>query len=234
MPPCPREARLPDLLERIDLELLPQLSLRSIQPHNPVRVEAIPAPWQVLGSGNYAAALLHPHHPALVVKVYAPGRPGLEQEAEVYRRIGRHRAYSHCFHVGRGFLVLQRLPGITLYDCLRRGVPIPAQVIADVDAALVHARQRGMQGNDVHGRNVLLHRGRGLIVDISDFLNPEPCTAWRDLRWAYFRFYLPLILPLGLRAPAPVLDALRHGYRLHRRLRRWWRRRCPQPDRGLA
>jgi hypothetical protein len=55
----------------------------------------------------------------------------------------------------------------------------------------------------------VLHRGRGLIVDISDFLNPEPCRAWQDLRWAYHVFYRPLIAPLGLRAPAPLLDGVR-------------------------
>jgi hypothetical protein len=223
--PCPSEACLPDLLERIERELLPQLSLRSVHPHDPVRVETLPSPWQTLGSGNYAAALLHPRHPELVVKVYAPGRPGLAQEAEVYRRIGSHRAYSRCFHVGSGYLVLQRLHGITLYECLRRGVLIPAQVIADVDAAIAHAQRHGLQGHDLHGRNVMLHRGRGLIVDISDFLNPDPCTAWRDLRWAYFWLYRPVILPLRLRAPGSLLDAVRRGYRLYRRLRHWrgWR-----------
>lgn len=35
----------------------------------------------------------------------------------------------------------------------------------------------------MHGRSLMLHRGRGLIVDISDFLKPEPCRAWQDLRW---------------------------------------------------
>lgn len=66
---------------------------------------------------------------------------------------------------------------------------------------------------------VVLHRGRGLIVDISAFLNPEPCRAWQDLRWAYHVLYLPLIAPLGLRVPPPLLDGVRRGYRLVRRLR---------------
>ena len=218
--PAPSAApSLPALLQRIDDQLLTALRLHSADPHDPVHVLAIPDPWRPLGCGNYAAVLQHPHHPELVVKVYAPGRPGLEAEAEVYRRIGVHPAFSRCFHAAEGYLVLRRLHGTTLYDCLRRGIPIPRQAIDDIDAALTYARSRGLHGHDVHGRNVMLHRGRGLIVDISDFLNPEPCRAWQDLRWAYHVLYRPLIAPLGLRAPAPLLDGVRRGYRLVRRLR---------------
>ena len=153
----------------------------------------------------------------MVVKVYGPERPGLEQEAEVYRRIGHHPAFSQCFHVGEGYLVLRRLQGTTLYDCLRQGIPIPAQVINDMDAALAYAMARGLHGHDMHGRNLMLHRGRGLIVDISDFLNPQPCRAWEDLRWAYRIFYRPLIGPFGLRVSGSVLDGVRRSYRLVRR-----------------
>lgn len=220
MPAPSADTSLPALLQRIEEQLLPALQLHSPDPHDPVRVLAIPDPWRPLGCGNYAAVLHHPRHPALVVKVYAPGRPGLEAEAEVYRRIGVHPAFSRCFHVGERYLVLRRLHGTTLYDCLRRGIPIPLQAIEDVDAALAYAQSRGLHGHDVHGRNVMLHGGRGLVVDISDFLNPEPCHAWRDLRWAYHLLYRPLIGPLGLRAPGPLLDGVRKGYRLVRRLRR--------------
>ena len=215
------EHRLPQLLEQIENQLLPALVVQSIDPHDPVEVVSLPLPWRHLGAGNYAAVLLHPHHPELVVKVYAPGRPGLNEEAEVYRRIGRHPALSRCFHVGENYLVLRRLHGTTLYDCLRTGVPIPAQAIEDIDSALDYAASCGLHGHDVHGRNVMLYQGRGLIVDISDFLNPEPCRAWRDLRWAYHRLYRPLIAPLGLRAPGPVLDMVRRSYRIYRHMRGW-------------
>ena len=211
---------LPQLLECIHSQLLPGLCIHCPDPHDPVRVLSLPRPWRRLGCGNYAAVLHHPHHPELVVKVYGPGRPGLEQEAEVYRRIGSHPAFSQCFHVGDGYLVLRRLHGTTLYDCLRQGIPIPPRVIADVDEALAYATGRGLHAHDVHGRNVMQQQGRGVIVDISDFLNPEPCRAWRDLRWAYRMVYRPLIAPLRLRVPGTVLDGVRRGYRQVRRLRK--------------
>jgi hypothetical protein len=213
---------LAELLERIHNQLLPELRIHCPDPHDPVRVLSLPRPWRTLGCGNYATVLHHPSHPDLVVKVYAPGRAGLEQEAEVYRRIGAHPSFSQCFHVGEGYLVLRRLHGTTLYDCLRQGIPIPSRAIADIDAALAYAVARGLNGHDVHGRNVMLHQGRGLVVDISDFLDQEPCRSWQDLRWAYHTLYRPLIAPLGLRVPGGILDVVRRSYRLYRRLRARW------------
>lgn len=192
---------------------------------------------RTLGCGNYAAVLLHPFHPELVVKVYAPGRPGLSQEAEVYRRIGDHPAFSSCLHVGEDYLVLRRLHGTTLYDCVRQGRLIPLQVVRDIDAAIAYAESRGLHGHDVHCRNVLMHRGRGRIVDISDFLKSEPCCAWRDLRRAYHLVYRPVIAPLRLRVPTPLLERVRRGYRLYRWLRAsrsWVIRRRMDPGGGVA
>jgi hypothetical protein len=203
--------------ETVQQDLLPQLSLASLDPHNPVVVHQVPYPWKCLGAGNYAAVFVHPDYPEQVVKVYAPGRPGIEAEVEVYRRLGNHPAYSRCYAYGTNFLVLQRLRGVTLYDCLQQGILIPPQVIHDIDAALDYARQRGLHPHDVHGRNVMLSEGRGLVVDISDFLNAAPCRAWEDVKRAYWWIYRPLVRPLRLRVPYVLLDGVRAGYRLFRR-----------------
>lgn len=203
------------MIGEIERELLPVLQVESEDPHDPVVVKKIPKPWRLLGAGNYAAVLTHPEYSDLVVKVYAPGRPGLEEEAEVYRRLGKHPAYSECFHYGKRYLVLLRLSGITLYNCIRRGIPIPRQVIEDIDEALAYAVSKGLNPHDVHGKNVMLKDGRGFVVDVSDFLKPEPCTMWDDLKKAYDKFYLP---PLH-RLPVPdfVLNAVRKGYRFFKK-----------------
>lgn len=206
------------LVERITRELLPALRLQSVRPHDPVVVQHAPEPWRVLGCGNYAAVLCHPDWPERVVKVYAPGRPGFEAEREVYRRLGAHPAYSECYWAADGVLLLRRLHGVTLYDALHRGLPIPPRVIQEIDEALEHARRRGLHPHDVHGRNVMMHEGHGLVVDVSDFLKPEDCTRWRDLKRGYHRVYRPLLMRLRLRVPYPVLDLLRLGYRVFRRV----------------
>jgi hypothetical protein len=189
-----------------------------------VVVHYVPAPWQTLGCGNYAAVFSHPDETEVVVKVYAPGRSGCVEEVEVYRRLGSHPAFSECFHAGENFLVLKRLHGVTLYDCMHKGLKIPRQVIQDIDQALDYARDRGLFPHDVHGRNVMMSQGHGLVVDVSDFLHREACSAWDDLKKAYYWFYLPVLSPLGLRLPYFLLDGVRASYRLLRRVRRWVKR----------
>lgn len=211
------ELSAPGLAALVERELLPGLELESRNPKHPVVARRVPPPWRLLGAGNYAAVLAHPGHPELVVKVYAPGRPGLAAEVEVYRRLGDHPAYSRCLHAGEGYLVLRRLEGVTLWDAVRRGIPIPGRVIRDVDEALDHARSRGLRPHDVHGRNVMMHDGRGLVVDVSDFLKEEECARWRDLKRAYRLLYRPLLRPLRVRVPLALLNGVR---RAHRRLRR--------------
>ncbi|MEH1965410.1 serine/threonine protein kinase [Nostoc sp.] len=202
------------LLESIYQQLLPSLQIESVNPRNPIKVSYLPEPWQLLGKGNYAAVVYHPNHPESVVKIYAPGRPGYEEEVEVYHRLGSHPAFSECFYAKDAFLVLKRLYGTTLYDCMHLGLPIPKQVIQDIDKALDYAQSRGLYPHDVHGRNVMMHQGKGLVVDISDFLHSEACSKWNDLKKAYYCLYFPVFYPLRLRLPYFALDMIRKCYRL--------------------
>ncbi len=200
-------------IESIYQGLLPGLQIESVDPHDPVEVRYLPAPWQLLGRGNYAAVVYHPDYPDQVVKIYAPGRPGFEEEVEVYRRLGPHRAFSECFYAGENFLVLKRLYGVNLYDCIPRGLRIPIQVIRDVDEALNYAQRRGLHPHDIHGRNVMMYHNRGFVADISDFLHEETCSKWDNLKKAYYWLYRPFLSPLKLRIPYFVLDFVRKTYR---------------------
>ncbi|MEM7591402.1 MAG: serine/threonine protein kinase [Cyanobacteria bacterium P01_A01_bin.83] len=206
------------LVASICQELLPSLQLSSIHPHNPVVVDRVTEPWQLLGTGNYAAVFYHSTYPNLVVKIYAPGKEGWSEEAEVYRRLGAHPAFSQCLYAQDNFLVLQRLYGITLYDAVHQGLAIPPQVIEDIDLALEYARSRNLNPHDVHGRNVMMSsKGKGLVVDISDFLKSEPCCLWSDLKAAYAWLYIPLFSRYRLPLPYFVLDLVRASYRIWRR-----------------
>lgn len=209
------------LVQLVHRDLIPKLHVESLDPHNPVVVHDVPPPWYLLGAGNYAAVVAHPDYPDQVVKVYAPGRPGWAEEVEVYRRIGVHPAFSTCYASGENFLILKRLRGITLYDCLHQGLYIPAQVIRDIDQALDDARQRGLHPHDVHGRNVMMAQGRGLVVDISDFLQQDDCSAWRDLKRGYYWLYRPLFSWLRPRVSYRWLDTVRSLYRYYRHFLKW-------------
>ncbi|MGF1602202.1 MAG: serine/threonine protein kinase [Thermosynechococcaceae cyanobacterium] len=206
-------------IELIHRELLPRLQLESVDPHNPIAVHHLPIPWLLVGTGNYAAVVAHPDYPNLVVKIYAPSRPGFEAEVEVYRRLGEHPAFSQCFHAEEGFLILKRLHGVTLYECLHQGLKIPPQVIRDIDEALDYARSVGLNPHDVHGKNLMMDQGRGRVVDLSDFLKPEPCSVWEDLKQAYDLLYRPILSRLPVRFPYQFLNLTRFAYRLYRYVR---------------
>ncbi|MGD1950758.1 MAG: serine/threonine protein kinase [Leptolyngbyaceae cyanobacterium] len=214
--PIVNSVQLNRLVNSIYEDLRPRVSLESVRPHDPVKVHYVPYPWQVLGTGNYAAVFAHPQYPDLVVKLYAPNRPGFEDEVEVYRRIGAHPAFSQCFYAQDNFLVLKRLQGITLYNCLHKGLHIPKQVVLDIDRALDYARSRGLRPHDVHGKNVMMQQGQGLVVDISDFLREGSGSAWDDLKKFYYWVYRPFLAPLKVRLPLPLLDASRGVYRFLR------------------
>lgn len=213
------ELLLEKFCDRLETELRHNLKIVSEKPHDPVVVYHQPEPWQCLGTGNYAAVFCHPEFPDWVVKVYAPNRDGFEEEVEVYQRLGSHPAFSECYYAKDGILVLKRLYGITLYDCAHRGILIPKKVIQDIDQALAYAKKCGLNPHDVHGKNVMLTPdGKGLVVDISDFLKPEPCRAWRDLKRAYYWLYRPFIAGLRLKIPYALLDQVRAIYRLSKSL----------------
>ena len=197
----------------IQTSLLPHVVLESKDPHQPIVVKTLPEPWQLLGVGNYAGVFVHPDYPEQVVKIYAPGRPGWADEVLVYETLGEHPAFSRCYFAQSPFLVLKRLRGVTLYNCLSQGLLIPKQVILDIDRALGYAQQRGLYPHDVHGKNVMMSNGRGLVVDISDFLHTDPCPLWSHLRWGYYWIYRPFIAAFRFKIPYKFLDAFRAFYR---------------------
>lgn len=219
---CPRDLtkerkNLAKLITEIEEQLLPNLEISSINPNHPVVVTRVPKNWHILGRGNYAGVFYHENYNDIAVKIYAPGREGWSEEVDVYKRLGDHPAFSKCFYAQNNFLVLQRLYGTTLYDSLHQGLKIPRQVIKEIDLALEYARSRGLFPHDIHGRNAMMLDGKGLVVDISDFLNPEPCLAWSDLKIAYNWLYVPLFSWHRLPLPYFILDLVRFIYRLWRR-----------------
>lgn len=200
--------------------LLQEVRLESQSPIDPVVVHCVPPPWELIGTGNYAAVFFHPDYPQVVLKLYAPGRPGWEEEVQVYKFLGETRWFPICYHAAPGYIVMKKMDGISLFDCLRYGIPIPPQVIEDVEEALAVARKKGLYPHDVHGKNVLMDQGRGYLIDVSDYLKNIPDRKWKDLRKAYYRIYLPFLKDRGWKIPLWLMNAVRKGYRLYQNIKR--------------
>lgn len=207
-----------DLIHKINSELLKEVELRSVNGSDPIVVKGIPEAWSLIGAGNYAAVFCHHDFPKHAVKIYADGRGGIEEEKLVYKELGKHESFSECYYYGSNYLVLKRLKGITLYDCLRKGIHIPEKVIEDIDDAIDYARSRGLHPHDIHFKNLMMYEGRGIIVDVSDFLKDEYCPLWHDSKKFYYKVYrrIPFIVPI----PELLLNKTRKIYRLYKSFRK--------------
>ncbi|MES9684455.1 serine/threonine protein kinase [Gottfriedia acidiceleris] len=204
----------------IENELIPNVSLKSERPNDPIVVKDIPEGWKCIGSGNYAAVFIHHSETNVVVKVYGKDLDGLEKEVQVYKQLGEHPAYSKLIQFGVTYLVLKRLEGITLYNALANGVRIPESVIKDVNIALKYAISRGLNPYDVHGKNVMMKDGRGYVVDISDFYKKGKDEKWEDLVKAYYKLYKKTLYKVPIKIPLKFLDFTRHSYRFYKKLKR--------------
>lgn len=87
------------------------------------------------------------------------------------------------------FLVISFEEGITLYDCLLKGIHIPKQVIQDVENARDYAFSRGLNPRDIHLQNILLHEGRAKILDVSEYMKQGNDKRWEHLKQGYKEHY---------------------------------------------
>ncbi|MED1469484.1 serine/threonine protein kinase [Bacillus salipaludis] len=207
-------------IKLIENELLPNIQLISPNPFDPIFVRNQSKSWITIGNGNYAGVFSHHSDPGSVVKVYGRSPEELKKEIEVYKRLGNHETFSNLIAYGENYLVLKKLEGITLFNAIIKGIPIPETVIKDIDRGLDYARSVGLNPYDVHGKNVVMYEGRGYIVDVSDFYKVGYCSKWDDLKKAYYKIYQPFLLKLHPRIPFFIIDGVRKGYRVYRKLKK--------------
>ena len=106
-------------------------------------------------------------------------------------------------------MVISYEEGMTLYDCLLKGIHIPKQVLKDVDDARRYAFDRGLNPRDIHLKNILLHNGRAKIVDVSEYLKPGNDKRWEYLKEGYQEYYH---LIDGKALPHWIIETVRKWY----------------------
>ncbi|PTX55141.1 hypothetical protein C8P63_12121 [Melghirimyces profundicolus] len=190
--------------------LIEQIEIESNPGNQPVTVRYLPDGLEEIGTGTDAVVVRHSSHPGVVFKRYAAGREKARlDEYTVYRRLGQSDYFPVCFGMEDHFLVLSYEKGPTLYDCLIEGIPIPENVIREVDEARDYVRSRGLNPRDIHLKNVLLQDGHVKLLDVSEYLKPGNDGRWDHLVQGYRLFY-PWIE--GRKIPISLIEQVKQAY----------------------
>jgi predicted Ser/Thr protein kinase len=145
---------------------------------------------QCIGVGTDAAVFRYIYLPYYAFKVFSDDKLGkMETEAEVYSKLGHSNYFPVCYGHGLNFLVISFIEGMTLCDCLLKGIRIPEQVIQDVEDARNYALGRGLNPRDIHLKNIILHKGRTTLFDVSEYMRPGIDNRWEYLKEGYKEFY---------------------------------------------
>ncbi|MDP4550600.1 serine/threonine protein kinase [Alkalihalobacillus macyae] len=166
----------------------------------------------IVGRGRSAVVFKLPHEEK-VLKVFYPAYTHLAaQEASIYHVLDNATYYPTLYEEGSGYLVLEYLEGMTLYDCLRQGQVITEQIIKQVDQALDYARQKDLNPSDTHLQNVmLLWNGEVRVIDVVRFRQSTICTHWDDLKSVYYDYYQHSYFPK--KYPKWVIETIIRLYR---------------------
>ncbi|GGG26091.1 serine/threonine protein kinase [Paenibacillus abyssi] len=188
-----------------------------------VSIASCPESLSCIGIGTDAAVFRFDDAPAYAFKIYTEeslGKKALEEA--VYLQIGDSPYFPRYYGSGENYIVLSYEQGVTLYDCLLLGISVPDQVIIDVENARNYIRSKGLNPRDIHLKNVLLHEGRGKVIDVSEYVKEGNDYRWEHLLRAYNIIY-PLIA--GKRIPLWMLEAAKRGYYRISKALLWWKSR---------
>ena len=190
------------------------VKLRHSRRFSYVQVLKKPDGWECAGTGNSAAVFHNGDCPDVAVKVFSDACQHIAcEESEVYRKLGDFFSYPRFYGSGENFLIMQYIPGISAYECLLKGRYIPERVVHDIDEAVLYARRKGLNPRNIHAKNILIHNGRGYVVDVSEYMKRGKCFHWDILRYVYHNLYRRYFKP-GMKIPFWVLEYIRRGYRV--------------------
>lgn len=210
---CNRSGGVPNMFWNSIQPLVDQVKVFSTPGNKPVSLSDLPKELELVGVGTDAAVLRHVSFPDVVFKVFAEGRKKvLQDEWQVYRRLKGLPFFPVCYGVSDNFLVLSFEPGITMYDCLVKGVPITEEVLDQVEQVRKEVRNRGLNPRDIHLKNIILQEGRVKLVDVSEYMKPGDDHRWDDLVQAYQLFYS--MIP-GKKLPVQLVEQIKEAYLNH-------------------
>jgi hypothetical protein len=188
---------------------LQQVNIQSSKQNEPVIITGQHDNLICIGIGTDAAVFAYEDLP-YAFKVFAKDKlEKMEMEKKVYETLGSSPYFPVYYGSGSHYIVISWEQGITLYDCLLKGIHIPKRAIEDVEEARSYAMHKELNPRDIHLKNILLHEGRAKIIDVSEYMNPGNDFRWEYLKRGYDDFY-PLID--GKPIPLWVIETVRKWY----------------------
>ncbi|SFS44884.1 hypothetical protein [Marininema halotolerans] len=190
--------------------LIAKVEVSSKPGNQPVSVTFIPEELEVIGIGTDAVVVRHHSFPTIAFKVYVEEEiDTCQDEYEVYQRLQGSSFFPTCYDRDHRVLVLSYEEGLTLYDCLVQGIPIPETVLEEVAEARRYIKEIGLNPRDMHLKNVLLQEGHAKVLDVSEYNQPGDDGRWDHLVQGYELFYSFLE---GRRIPVWLIERVKGAY----------------------
>lgn len=147
------------------------------------------------------------------MKVFFPLYSDLaREETNIYQSLQDLPSFPTIYDKGINYFVMDYIDGQTLFSCISSGVEIEEEHIREVDQALEHAANRGLNPSDIHLRNILLtKKGDIKIIDVARFRQTKSCRQWNDLKIAYHTIYRKRFFPKKL--PAFIMNTIAALYK---------------------
>lgn len=190
--------------------IISQIEIIGTEGNELVDINGHPQGAVCIGIGTDAAVFLLKELPGYAFKIYSElSQDKIEAEVAVYERLRGCPYFPVYYGRGAHYIVISHEEGPTLLDCLIQGIPVPEQVIQDVEDARTYVRSQGLNPRDIHLKNVLLQGERAKVLDVSEYIKDGNDNRWEHLVWAYRTIY-PRIS--GKPIPARILDTIKKWY----------------------
>ncbi len=163
-------------------------------------IESMSPALKLIGSGR-SAVVCKMEETDKVLKVFPTGYEHIaREEASVYQQLKGCSLFPKMYAFGTNYLVLDYIPGVTLYDCLMKGIPFTKKHIQEADQAFAYAKQQGLNPADVHLKNIILTpTGMVKVIDVARFRQTKHDQQWEDIKRildsVYFKKYTPKKIP---------------------------------------
>ncbi|TQR20332.1 protein kinase family protein [Psychrobacillus vulpis] len=112
-----------------------------------------------------------------------------KEEAEIYTIVQGNSYFPTIYESGSNYIVIDYIKGVTLFECLTKGIIITNTHMKEIDYALAIAA-KGLNPSDIHLKNIFItSKGDIKIIDVARYRQKKECKQWHNLRKAYYQHY---------------------------------------------